>query len=227
MAAKTEKKVTEQKAEDLSVLDKLADSLRKGRNRAVLSGVDEALEKGYDPQAIISDGLVKGMMLLGEDFTASRAFVPEMLVAAKCMTSALDVLKPLLKGDTIQKKGRICLGTVKGDMHDIGKNLVKIMLEGGGFEVVDLGVDVPAERFVETAIEEKCDIIACSALLTTTMSEMRRVVELSTERGIRDKVRIMVGGAPVTQAFCDEIGADGYADDAAQGVLLAEKLMEK
>ena len=226
-AARTEVKVTEQKTAELSVLDKLAESLRKGRNRAVLSGVDEALEKGYDPQIIISDGLVKGMMLLGEDFTASRAFVPEMLVAAKCMTSALDVLKPLLKGDTILKKGRICLGTVKGDMHDIGKNLVKIMLEGGGFEVVDLGVDVPAEKFVETAIEEKCDIIACSALLTTTMSEMRRVVEISAERGIRDKVKIMVGGAPVTQAFCDEIGADGYADDAAQSVLLAEKLKNK
>lgn len=224
-SAETETKTAENKETEVSVLDKLADSLRKGRNRAVLNGVSEALEKGFDPQTIISDGLIRGMMLLGEDFTASRAFVPEMLVAAKCMTSALDVLKPLLKGDSIQKKGKICLGTVKGDMHDIGKNLVKIMLEGGGFEVVDLGVDVPAERFVETAIAESCDIIACSALLTTTMSEMKRVVDLAKESGIRDSVKIMVGGAPVTQAFCDEIGADGYADDAAQGVLLAERLM--
>ena len=226
-ASASEAKNSEQKAAEESVLDRLAGALRKGRNRAVLNGVSEALEKGFEPQTIISDGLIKGMMLLGEDFTASRAFVPEMLVAAKCMSSALDVLKPLLKGDSIQKKGKICLGTVKGDMHDIGKNLVKIMLEGGGFEVVDLGVDVPAERFVETAIAEKCDIIACSALLTTTMSEMKRVVDLVKESGIREKVKIMVGGAPVTQAFCDEIGADGYADDAAQGVLLAEKLMEK
>ena len=218
--AEVTKAVTEE-----TVLDKLAGALRKGRSKAVLNGVNNALKDGFGPQEIISDGLVKGMMLLGEDFTANKAFVPEMLVAAKCMTSALDVLKPLLKGDDIQKKGRICLGTVKGDMHDIGKNLVKIMLEGGGFEVVDLGVDVPAEKFVETAITEKCDIIACSALLTTTMGEMRRVVELSVESGIRDKVKIIVGGAPVTQAFCDEIGADGYAGDAAQDVLLAERLM--
>ena len=209
----------------VSTLDKIASALRKGRNRAVLSSVDDALKEGIEPQTIISDGLVKGMMLLGEDFSASRAFVPEMLVAAKCMTSALDVLKPLLKGNTMQIKGRICLGTVKGDMHDIGKNLVKIMLEGGGFEVVDLGVDVPAEKFVETAIEERCDIIACSALLTTTMNEMKRVVDLCVDKGIRDKVKILIGGAPVTQAFCDEIGADGYADDAAQDVLKAIELM--
>ncbi|MBQ8995683.1 MAG: corrinoid protein [Oscillospiraceae bacterium] len=207
-------------------MDRLANSLRKGRSKAVLSGVNEALENGFDPQEIVSGGLVKGMMLLGEDFSAGRAFIPEMLVAAKCMTSALDVLKPLLQEGAMQKIGKVCLGTVKGDMHDIGKNLVRIMLEGGGFEVVDLGVDVPAEKFVEAAIEQRCDIIACSALLTTTMNEMRRVVQLAVEQGIRDKVFILIGGAPVTQSFCDEIGADAYTDDAAQSVLVATKLME-
>lgn len=211
----------------LPVLERVAASLRKGRNKAVLSGVEEAVSLGYDPQEIISEGLVKGMMLLGEDFSANRAFVPEMLVAAKCMTSAIDRLKPLMKGNEMKKIGKVCLGTVKGDMHDIGKNLVKIMLEGGGFEVVDLGTDVPAETFADTAVREHCDIIACSALLTTTVSEMRRVVEVCRERGIRDKIRIMVGGAPVTQAFCDEIGADGYADDAGSAVLLATRLMER
>lgn len=216
-----------QETEDSSsLMDRLANSLRKGRSKAVLSGVNEALENGFDPQEIVSGGLVKGMMLLGEDFSAGRAFIPEMLVAAKCMTSALDVLKPLLQEGAMQKIGKVCLGTVKGDMHDIGKNLVRIMLEGGGFEVVDLGVDVPAEKFVEAAIEQRCDIIACSALLTTTMNEMRRVVQLAVEQGIRDKVFILIGGAPVTQSFCDEIGADAYTDDAAQSVLVATKLME-
>lgn len=224
-----QKKVEEQEQKDRfsesSILDQVAAALRKGRQKMVLARVNEALEQGVDPQSIITDGLVKGMMILGEDFSANRAFVPEMLVSAKCMTAALDVLKPLLTDSQGSKLGRVCLGTVKGDMHDIGKNLVKIMLEGGGFEVVDLGVDVSAEKFIDAAVNEHCDMIACSALLTTTMSEMRRVVEIAKERGIRDNVLIIVGGAPISQAFCDEIGADGYADDAAQCVTVASRLM--
>ena len=155
------------------------------------------------------------MTKLGEDFSANRAFVPEMLMAARCMTTALELLKPQLAGQASESVGKVCLGTVQGDMHDIGKNLVKIMMEGSGLEVIDLGVDVPAETFIQTAKEQNCDIIACSALLTTTMQEMRRVVELATADGIRDKVKIMIGGAPISQSFCDEIGADIYTADAA------------
>ena len=210
-----------------SLLGRIASDLRKGRQKMVLANVDNALKEGIDARAIVSEGLIRGMMELGEDFSANRAFVPEMLVAAKCMSAALDVLRPLLQDSDVERKGRVCLGTVKGDMHDIGKNLVKIMLEGGGFEVVDLGVDVSAEKFLDTAEQEHCDIIACSALLTTTMSEMRRVVELATQRGIREKHQIIIGGAPITQQFCDEIGADGYSPDAAQCVSLASRLMEQ
>ena len=154
-------------------------------------------------------------MCIRDSFSASRAFVPEMLMAARCMQAALAVLKPLMAGSGGERLGRACIGTVRGDMHDIGKNLVKIMMEGSGIEVVDLGVDVSPEQFVETALRQDCGIIACSSLLTTTMSEMRRVVALAEERGIRDRVKIFVGGAPISQSFCDEIGADVYTEDAA------------
>ena len=147
-------------------------------------------------------------------------------MAARCMTAALELLKPLLTSGSAKILGRVCLGTVKGDMHDIGKNLVKIMMEGCGLEVIDLGVDVSPEQFVTTALEQSCDIIACSSLLTTTMNEMRRVVQLAEEKGIRQKVKIMVGGAPITQSFCDEIGADAYTDDAGQAARVAASLLE-
>ena len=175
----------------------------------------EILLRGIAPQSILSDGLIRGMNDLGEAFSASRAFVPEMLMAARCMTAALAELKPLMTGPGTETVGRACIGTVRGDMHDIGKNLVKIMLEGSGVEVVDLGVDVTPEQFVETAKTQSCGIIACSSLLTTTMDEMRRVVSLAREAGIRDRVKIFVGGAPISQSFCDEIGADVYTEDAA------------
>ena len=226
---KADKPVADNKENDqnaeTSILDQVAAALRKGRQKQVLAKVNDALSEGIEPQTIIQDGLVRGMMILGEDFSANRAFVPEMLVSAKCMTAALDVLKPLLTDQAGSKLGKVCLGTVKGDMHDIGKNLVKIMLEGAGFEVLDLGVDVSAERFIDAAITEHCDMIACSALLTTTMSEMKRVVDLAVERGIRDSLIIIVGGAPITQSFCDDIGADGYADDAAQCATVASRLI--
>ena len=180
--------------------------------------------RGTAAQSIL-DALVEGMQLLGDDFSAGRAFVPEMLVAARAMNSATDKLKPLLSSGERKSAGRVCIGTVRGDMHDIGKNLVKIMMEGSGIEVVDLGVDVSAEQFVDTAVNEHCDIIACSALLTTTMDEMRRVVDLANERGIRGSVKIMVGGAPITQEYCDEIGADCYTDDAARAAQAALKLL--
>ena len=186
---------------------------------------EQALSEEIDAQAIISDGLMPGMVALGDDFTAGKAFVPEMLMAAKCMVSATDLLKPYLVGEGTEAKGKVVLGTTKGDLHDIGKNLVKIMMEGNGLEVIDLGVDVSAEQFVDTAIKENCDVIACSSLLTTSMQEMRNVVSLSSERGIRDKVKIMIGGAPVSQSFCDAIGADLYTEDAATAAQEAVKLI--
>ena len=183
------------------------------------------LEEGKDAQEILSDGLMRGMTQLGEDFSANRAFVPEMLLAARCMAAATELLKPYMTGESSETIGRVCLGTVRGDMHDIGKNLVKIMMEGSGLEVVDLGVDVTAEQFVDTAIEQHCDIIACSSLLTTTMPEMRDVVELAKARGIRDRVKIFVGGAPITPGYSDEIGADVYCPDAATAARSAVALL--
>mgnify|MGYP002796347066 CR=1 FL=1 len=201
-------------------LDKLAEALKRGRRKRVLELVEAALGEGHDAQTIL-DALVRGMQMLGDDFSAGRAFVPEMLVAARSMNAATDRLKPLLAAGGQKSAGRVCLGTVRGDMHDIGKNLVKIMMEGAGLEVIDLGVDVSAETFVDTAVSEHCDIIACSALLTTTMDEMRRVVTLAGERGIRGEVKVMIGGAPITQQYCDEIGADCYTPDAAQAARAA------
>ncbi|MBQ6583098.1 MAG: corrinoid protein, partial [Mogibacterium sp.] len=198
------------------LLSDVSDALQDGSERQTLKAVQAALDGGIPAQMILTKGLVRGMNELGEDFSAGEVFVPEMLRAAKCMSSSLEVLKPLLAGASGSKPaGRVCLGTVRGDLHDIGKNLVRIMMEGSGLEVIDLGCDVSAETFVQTAIDERCDIIACSSLLTTSMDEMRRVVEVAKERGIRDKVRILIGGAPITQEFCDEIGADAYTDDAA------------
>ena len=203
-----------------STLDQLAEALKRGRRKRVLELVEAALGEGHDAQTIL-DALVRGMQMLGDDFSAGRAFVPEMLVAARSMNAATDRLKPLLAAGGQKSAGRVCLGTVRGDMHDIGKNLVKIMMEGAGLEVIDLGVDVSAETFVDTAVSEHCDIIACSALLTTTMDEMRRVVTLAGERGIRGEVKVMIGGAPITQQYCDEIGADCYTPDAAQAARAA------
>ena len=201
--------------ENGDVLARLAAALEKGQQKKVLALCREALEQGRTPQEILSGGLIRGMNDLGEAFSANRAFVPEMLMAARCMTAALGELKPLMTGGNAKTVGRACIGTVRGDMHDIGKNLVKIMLEGSGVEVVDLGVDVTPEQFVETAKRQRCGVIACSSLLTTTMGEMRRVVTLAREAGIRDQVKIFVGGAPISQSFCDEIGADVYTEDAA------------
>ena len=207
------------------VLSRIASALVRGQQKRVLQLCSEALESGRGAQEILTDGLVRGMAILGEDFSANRAFVPEMLIAARCMAAATELLKPYMMGESSETIGRVCLGTVRGDMHDIGKNLVKIMMEGSGLEVVDLGVDVTAEQFVDTAIEQHCDIIACSSLLTTTMPEMRDVVELAKARGIRDRVKIFVGGAPITPGYSDEIGADVYCPDAATAARSAVALL--
>ncbi len=201
----------------------VAAATKRGQQKKLLALVDKALSRGISAQDILSGGLIKGMNDLGEDFSASRAFVPEMLMAARCMSAATAQLKPyLVDGGGVRRTiGSACIGTVRGDMHDIGKNLVKIMLEGSNIEVYDLGADVAPETFIQAAREHHCDIIACSALLTTTMQQMRRVVELARESGIRDRVCIMVGGAPISQSFCDKIHADLYTPDAASAARAA------
>ena len=203
----------------------MTEAMCRGQKKKVVSLCEKALNEGTDPQVIINSGLVPGMSRLGDDFTAGRAFVPEMLMAARCMNAAMEILKPLLSSNAVKAAGRVVLGTVRGDLHDIGKNLVRIMMEGAGLEVIDLGVDVSPEDFVKTAIEKDCSIIALSSLLTTAMDEMRSVVKLAKEAGIREKVKIMVGGAPVTEEFCTEIGADAYTDDAASAARVAVKLL--
>ncbi len=211
--------------EPSQLMDRLSAALCKGQKKKLLQLCQEALDSGISAQAILSGGLVRGMTKLGDDFSAGRVFVPEMLMAARCMNAATELLKPLLVGEAKAPAGRVCLGTVRGDLHDIGKNLVKIMMEGSGLDVIDLGVDVSPEAFVKTAKEQNCQIIACSSLLTTCMSEMRQVVSLAESEGIRDKVKILVGGAPITQSFCDDIGADAYTDDAAQAARAALALI--
>ena len=207
----------------MSTLIEISEALQKGRAKQVKTLVPQALEEGIPAQQILEDGLLAGMGIIGEKFKNNEVFVPEVLVAARAMNVGAELLKPYLTEAGVEPKGRVCLGTVKGDLHDIGKNLVRMMFEGKGLEVIDLGVDVDAETFVQTAIDNDCQIIACSALLTTTMSAMEDVVNKVKEAGIRDKVKIMVGGAPVTDVFCKTIGADAYTPDAASA---AEKAVE-
>lgn len=208
----------------MTLLSEISEQLQKGKAKIVKELVEQAIAEGMSAKCILDDGLLAGMGIIGEKFKNNEVFVPEVLVAARAMNMGAAVLKPLLAEAGIQASGKVCLGTVKGDLHDIGKNLVKMMMEGKGLEVIDIGTDVPAERFVETAADQDCQIIACSALLTTTMGAMKDVVDAAVQAGIRDKVKIMIGGAPVTQAFCDQIGADCYASDAASAAEAAVQL---
>ena len=207
----------------MSTLIEISEALQKGRAKQVKTLVPQALEEGIPAKQILEEGLLAGMSIIGEKFKNNEVFVPEVLVAARAMNTGAELLKPYLAEAGVQSKGKVCLGTVKGDLHDIGKNLVRMMMEGKGLEVIDVGVDVDAETFVQTAIDNDCQIIACSALLTTTMPAMEDVVNKAKEAGIRDKVKIMVGGAPITDAFCQMIGADAYTADAASA---AEKAVE-
>lgn len=199
----------------MSVLEDISALLQRGRAPKVKEAVQQALDEGISAQEILEKGLLDGMGIIGEKFKKNEVFVPEVLVAARAMNAGVELLKPYLVEAGVESKGVAVIGTVKGDLHDIGKNLVKMMLEGKGLTVIDLGVDVSAEQFVNAAVENNAQLICCYALLTTTMGEMKNVVELATEKGIRDKVKIMIGGAPVTQSFCDSIGADCYTPDAA------------
>ncbi len=211
----------------MSILEEISENLQRGRAKAVQELVRQALEQGVDAQTILEKGLMAGMEIIGEKFKNNQVFVPEVLVAARAMNMGTTVLKPILVEEGAKSIGRACIGTVQGDLHDIGKNLVRMMLESRGIEVIDLGTDVAPETFIATARDRDCQLICCSALLTTTMGSMAEVVKQAEEAGIRDKVRIMVGGAPVTQAFCDQIGADVYTSDAASAADAAVALLRE
>ncbi len=199
----------------MSMYLEISENLQKGKAKIVKELVEQAVEQGLPAIQILNEGLISGMNIIGEKFKNNKVYVPEVLMAARSMNMGMQVLKPLLIEDGVEAVGKVCIGTVQGDLHDIGKNLVKMMMEGKGLEVVDLGTDVSAEAFVKGAIENDCQIICCSALLTTTMEVMADVVKEAEKAGIRDKVKIMVGGAPVTEEFCKQIGADKYSLDAA------------
>lgn len=208
----------------MSIYLEISENLQKGKAKIVKELVQKAVDDGLPAAQILNEGLISGMTVIGEKFKNNEVYVPEVLIAARAMNMGVQILKPLLIEDGVQSTGKVCLGTVQGDMHDIGKNLVKMMMEGKGIEVVDLGTDVAPETFVNTAIEQNCQIICCSALLTTTMEVMADVVKCAENAGIRDKVKIMVGGAPVTEDFCNKIGADKYTSDAASAADVAVEL---
>ena len=197
-----------------------------GKHAEIKALVHQALEAGVDPGVIINDALIAAMDVVGTDFGAGRIFVPEMLVSAVTMKSGLEVVKPRLAGGESRSRGTVVMATVKGDLHDIGKNLVSMMLEGAGFNVMDLGVDLSAEKLVDQVKSIQPDILGLSALLTTTMPEMQKVIgELKTQ-GLRDKVKVLVGGAPVDRTFAEKIGADGYGANAAEAVALARRIAD-
>lgn len=208
----------------MGVLSEISENLQIGKAKVVKELVQKAIDEGIDAKTILEDGLLNGMNIIGEKFKKDEVYVPDVLIAARAMKAGSELLKPLLVSDGVKAAGKVVLGTVAGDLHDIGKNLVKMMMEGKGLEVIDIGIDVPADKFVETAISEKAQIIACSALLTTTMGEMENVVASAVKAGIRDKVTIMVGGAPVSDRFCTKIGADIYTRDATTAAEAAAKV---
>lgn len=206
-------------------LQGIAEAVIRGDRDTVSNLTQAAVNEGTSPEAIINEGLIAGMSVVGDRFKKNEFYVPEVLIAARAMHAGMDIIKPLLAESGIQPRGTVAIGTVKGDLHDIGKNLVAMMLEGGGFEVIDLEVDVTPEKFVEAVKDKGAQVIALSALLTTTMPSMKDTIEALKEAGVRDQVKIMIGGAPVTQNYADEIGADGYAPDAASAVDKANELI--
>ena len=206
-------------------LNALSEALQAGDRNKVVELTTQAIDEGVGPKEILEQGLIAGMNIIGVKFKNNEVYVPEVLIAARAMHGAMDVLKPKLEEAGVEPVGKVVLGTVKGDLHDIGKNLVGMMLEGAGFKVVDLGIDVDAEKFVAGAKENGAKVVGVSALLTTTMTNMKAVVDAVKASDADPKPKVMIGGAPVTQAFCDEIGADGYAPDAASAADLAKSLL--
>ena len=204
------------------LLEQLSLAVQRGRAKEVVELVQTGLDEGLSAQELLDKGLLAGMSVIGEKFKINEVFVPEVLIAARALNKGTELLKPRLVAEGVKPLGTVVVGTVRGDLHDIGKNLVRMMLEGAGFSVVDLGVDVEPAQFVAAVKEHHPQIVAMSSLLTTTMGNQKLVVEALVEAGLRDSVKVMVGGAPVTQAFCDEIGGDGYTPDAASAADMAK-----
>jgi 5-methyltetrahydrofolate--homocysteine methyltransferase len=207
----------------MSDLKQLYESVVSGDAKTTQALTKQALADGVDPLKLVNDYMVPAMDEVGRRFEANEYFVPELLISARAMKSALELIRPLLTARGDQPLGRVAIGTVKGDLHDIGKNLVGSLLEGGGFEVIDLGVNVTPEKFIATINEKKANIIAMSALLTTTMPSMKTTIDALKQAGVREKVKVLIGGAPITQKYADEIGADGYSENAVGAVALAKK----
>ncbi len=209
------------------MLKNIRDALTKGDRNGVAKMTKAALDKGLSVKEILKDGLINSMSAIGEKFKANEIFIPEVLIAAKAMHAGIAILEPHFIACGIKPAGKVVIGTVKGDLHDIGKNIVSMMLKGACFEVVDLGIDVPPGKFLEIVQTNSPDIMAMSSLLTTSMGAMKDTIKILKESGLRDKVKIIVGGAPVTQMFADSIGADSYAKDAATAVDKAKELLKK
>ncbi|HOK76320.1 MAG TPA: corrinoid protein [Verrucomicrobiota bacterium] len=201
----------------------LYDAILTGQEKVAREVTEKALAAGVEPLTLVNDYMVPAMDEVGRRFECNEYFVPELLISARAMKSALELIRPLLAAKGAQPVGRVVIGTVKGDLHDIGKNLVAAMLEGGGFEVIDLGVNVTPEKFVETVKQKNANVVAMSALLTTTMPAMRATIEALENAGLRRQVKVIIGGAPITQKYADEIGADGYGESAPSAVTLAKK----
>ena len=209
------------------ILETIKKMVVDGKFKDIEQEVQQAIDAGTDLNRLINDALISAMDIVGKRFADNQIYVPEMLVSATTMKRGLDIIKPLLQSDETEDRGTIVMGTVKGDLHDIGKNLVTMMMEGAGFKVIDLGVDVKIENLVETLKKEQADILGLSALLTTTMPEMQNVIEVLEKEGLRNHVKVIVGGAPIDQKFAVKIGADGYGKDAVEAVQLARRLMSE
>lgn len=209
----------------MELLQKISEELQKGNYEEIPKLVQEALNANIPPSKILSDGLVAGMDVVGEKFRRDEFFMPEVLISARAMQAGMNILRPKLIETGVKLAGKIVLGTVKGDLHDIGKNLVGMLMEGAGFQVIDLGIDVPSERFVEAVKMNRPNILGLSSLLTTTMPKMKEVIESLVEAGVRGRVKVMVGGAPVTEKFAKDVGADAYAPEAASAVEKARELI--
>ncbi|WP_407308550.1 corrinoid protein [Desulfosporosinus sp. SB140] len=210
---------------DEEILQRIMEGVREGDETLVTEWTGKAITAGLEPLVVINDGLTKGIQAVGTLFGNGTYFLPDLLLGAKAMDAGIKVIEPLMAGKKREFLGRVLMGTVQGDLHEIGKNIVIMMLKTAGFEVLDLGVDVPAQRFIEQTLEFKPDIIGISALLTTTVGRQKEIVELLQEEGLREKVKVMIGGAPINQNWADTIGADGYAEDASVAVEVAKRLL--
>ena len=215
------------KEEEMKIFVEIAGEVQKGNSTSIEVLTKKALSQNISAEEILNNGLVEGMNIVGEKFKNNEIFIPEVLISAKAMNSGLEILKPLLAEAKVKSKGKVVIGTVKGDLHDIGKNIVAMMLQGAGFDVVDLGADVSKEKFLEFAKNENADILGMSALLTTTMIYMKETIETLKDADLKKDIKVIIGGAPVTESYAAQIDADGYAPDAASAVDLSKKLLNE